>query len=44
MMGAATALIPERRGEVAALSWKVFVGGTLAAFMTACVAGIIIND
>lgn len=44
MMGAATALMPERRGEVAALGWKVFLGGTLAAFMTACVAGIIVNE
>ena len=43
MMGAATALMPERRGEVAALGLKAFVGGTLAAFMTACVAGIIVN-
>lgn len=35
------ALIPERRKEVTQLGFKSFVGGTLAAFMTACVAGIL---
>ena len=43
MMGAATALVPDRRGEVAALGLKALIGGTLAAFTTACVAGIIAN-
>jgi len=41
MIGAISGLIPERRAEVAGLSVKAFVGGTLAAFMTACVAGVL---
>jgi CNT family concentrative nucleoside transporter len=34
-------LVPERRGEISALSMKAFIGGTLSSFMTACVAGIL---
>ena len=41
MIGAMAAIVPERRSEVAQLSLKAFIGGTLAAFMTACVAGIL---
>jgi len=41
MIGAMAGLVPERRHEVAQLSAKAFVGGTLAAFTTACVAGIL---
>ena len=37
------ALIPERRREVTGLAWKSFVGGTLACFATACVAGILVD-
>lgn len=36
-------LVPERRGEVCELSVKAFIGGTLACFMTACVAGVLIR-
>jgi CNT family concentrative nucleoside transporter len=35
------ALVPERRAEITALSVKAFIGGTLACFSTACIAGII---
>ncbi|MBP8129948.1 MAG: NupC/NupG family nucleoside CNT transporter [Candidatus Hydrogenedentes bacterium] len=41
MIGALAALAPERRSEVAALSIRAFLGGTLACFMTACVAGVL---
>lgn len=44
MIGGISALAPERRSEVAALSVKAFIGGTLAAFMTACVAGVLCNE
>ncbi len=44
MIGGISALAPERRSEVAALSVKAFIGGTLAAFMTACVAGVLISE
>ncbi len=37
-----SALVPERRAEIVALGLKAFIGGTLAAFCTACVAGIIV--
>ncbi|MFA6239370.1 MAG: nucleoside transporter C-terminal domain-containing protein [Candidatus Hydrogenedentales bacterium] len=43
MIAGLDALIPERRGEVTSLSVKAFVGGTLACFMTACVAGVLIS-
>lgn len=41
LIGALASMAPERRGEVAQLSVKAFVGGTLAAFTTACVAGLL---
>lgn len=41
MIGGIAAIAPERRAEVAQLSVKAFLGGTLAAFMTACVAGML---
>lgn len=41
MIGAFAGMVPERRAEVAALSLKAYVGGTLACFTTACVAGIL---
>lgn len=43
LLGAMTGLIPERRSEVAALGLKALIGGTLACFMTACVAGIFLT-
>lgn len=36
-------LAPERRVEISQLALKSFIGGTLACFMTACVAGILVN-
>lgn len=41
MIGALASMLPERRSEVAQLSAKAFLAGTLAAFSTACVAGIL---
>ncbi len=38
-----SSLMPDRRSEIVQLGLKAFVGGTLAAFTTACVAGIIGN-
>ncbi|QDT14900.1 NupC/NupG family nucleoside CNT transporter [Alienimonas californiensis] len=40
-MGALAFLAPNRRASVAALAMKAMVAGTLAAFMTACVAGML---
>jgi CNT family concentrative nucleoside transporter len=37
-------LAPERRLEISQLAVKSFIGGTLACFMTACVAGVLVND
>ena len=34
-------LAPERRGDLAKLSVRAMIGGTLAAFMTACFAGLL---
>ncbi len=41
MIGAFAGMAPERRSEVASLSLKAYVAGTLACFTTACVAGIL---
>jgi CNT family concentrative nucleoside transporter len=41
MIGAMDSMVPERRAEVAQLSGKAFIAGTLAAFATACVAGVL---
>jgi len=38
-----TGLVPERRQEIVDLAVRSFIGGTLACFMTACVAGILAN-
>ena len=37
-------LAPERRGDLAKLSLRAMLGGTLAAFMTACFAGMLYGD
>jgi CNT family concentrative nucleoside transporter len=39
-----TGIVPERRKDIVQLGLKAFVGGTLACFMTACVAGILLYE
>lgn len=41
-IGGISALVPERRQDLARLGFKAMLGGTLAANMTACIAGILI--
>ena len=41
LIGGLGGVAPQRRGEVAKLGIKALIGGTLAAFMTACFAGIL---
>jgi CNT family concentrative nucleoside transporter len=41
MIGALAGIVPERRAEIAGLSLRAFVAGTLACFSTACVAGLL---
>jgi CNT family concentrative nucleoside transporter len=41
-LGGIGGIAPERRGDLARLGLRAMLGGTLAAFMTACVAGILI--
>ncbi|MBX3177952.1 MAG: NupC/NupG family nucleoside CNT transporter [Candidatus Hydrogenedentes bacterium] len=41
LIGGLDGMIPERRAEVAGLSLKAFIAGTLACFCTACVAGVL---
>lgn len=43
LIGGTAALIPGRRAEVVELAVKSFIAGTLATFLTACIAGILIN-
>ena len=41
-VGGIGSLAPERRGEMAKLGVRAMVGGVLASYMTACVAGILV--
>ena len=41
-LGGIGAIAPERRGDLARLGFRAMLGGTLAAFMTACIAGVLI--
>lgn len=40
-IGGIGAMVPERRGEIAALGIPAMIAGSLATFMTACYAGIL---
>jgi nucleoside permease NupC len=44
LVGGLGGIDPQRRGEFARLGWKSLIAGTLAAFSTACVAGILAPD
>ncbi len=37
-----TSIAPDRRKDIVQLGFRAFAGGTLACFMTACVAGVLI--
>ncbi len=37
-----TSIAPERRDDIVQLGFRSFAGGTLACFMTACVAGVLL--
>ena len=41
-VGGIGSLAPERRGEMARLGLRAMVGGLLASYMTACIAGILL--
>jgi len=41
-LGGIGGIAPERRGDLAKLGLKAMFGGTLAAFMTACIAGVLL--
>jgi len=41
-LGGIGGIAPERRGDLAKLGLRAMVGGTLAAFMTACIASILL--
>jgi len=41
-IGGIGALEPERKSDFAKVGLKAMIGGTLAAFMTACIAGVLV--
>lgn len=43
-LGGIGGIAPERRSDLARLGLRAMIGGTLAAFMTACVAGFLLSD
>ena len=44
MIAGLDALAPDRRKDVTSMSIKAYIAGTIACFMTACVAGIMLYD
>jgi CNT family concentrative nucleoside transporter len=40
-VGGIGALVPERRGDLARLGLRAMLAGTLANFLSACIAGIL---
>lgn len=44
LIGGLSAIAPNRRVDIARLSVRAFIGGTLAAFTTACIAGMLIRE
>ncbi|NCN28188.1 NupC/NupG family nucleoside CNT transporter [bacterium] len=42
-IGGIGSLVPKRRKDLAQLSFKAMIAGTLAAFMTACIAGMLLD-
>jgi CNT family concentrative nucleoside transporter len=43
-IGGIGAMAPSRQGDLARLGLRAMIGGTLACFMTACVAGMLISE
>ncbi|MDP7131438.1 MAG: nucleoside transporter C-terminal domain-containing protein, partial [Planctomycetota bacterium] len=41
-IGGIGALEPDRKSDFAKVGLKAMIGGTLAAFMTACIAGVLV--
>jgi concentrative nucleoside transporter, CNT family len=41
-VGGIGSLAPERRGDMARLGFRAMIGGLLASYMTACIAGILL--
>ena len=41
-LGGIGGIAPDRRADLARLGLRAMLGGTLTAFMTACVAGVLI--
>ncbi len=41
-LGGIGALAPERRGDLARLGFRALLAGTLANFLSACIAGILL--
>ena len=42
MIGGIGSLVPDRRPDIARYGFRALIGGTLAAFTTACVAGVLV--
>ena len=41
-LGGIGGIAPDRRGDLAKLGLRAMLGGTFAAFMTACIAGVLL--
>jgi CNT family concentrative nucleoside transporter len=41
-LGGIGALVPERRRDLAELGWRALLAGTMANFLSACIAGILL--
>jgi nucleoside permease NupC len=43
-IAAFSTLAPERRGDFARLAFRAYIAGSMACFLTACVAGSLIRE
>ncbi|XP_071453938.1 uncharacterized transporter YutK-like isoform X2 [Hetaerina americana] len=44
LIGGLTAMAPERRGDITELALRSFIAGSITCFLTACVAGTLLDD
>ncbi|KAK4304462.1 hypothetical protein Pmani_023585 [Petrolisthes manimaculis] len=43
-LGAIGSMAPSRRGDIARVAWRAMIAGSCACFLTACIAGTLLDD
>lgn len=44
MIGALSALAPERRKSITSVALRAFLAGSIVCFLSACIAGLLMTD